>query len=142
MVGIASFGGYIPRLRLSRKAIVDANGWFNAGLRAYARAERAICGWDEDALTMAVEAARDALADRPRDGFTALYLATTSAPFEDRQNAGIVAEALRMGAALNTMDIGASQRAGTTGFIAALDAVAARGGPMLFIAAEKRRARR
>ena len=23
MVGIASFGGYIPRLRLSRKAIVD-----------------------------------------------------------------------------------------------------------------------
>ncbi len=29
MVGIASFGGYIPRLRLSRKSIVDANGWFN-----------------------------------------------------------------------------------------------------------------
>src|SRR5215469_4078667 len=140
MVGIASFGGYIPRLRLSRKAIVDANGWFNAGLRAYGKAERAICSWDEDALTMAVEAARDALADRPREGFKGLYLATTSAPFEDRQNAGIIAEALRMGAGLNTMDVGASQRAGTTGFIAALDAVAARGGPVLFIAAEKRRA--
>lgn len=140
MVGIASFGGYIPRLRLSRKAIVDANGWFNGALRAYAKAERAICAWDEDALTMAVEAARDALAERPREGFKALYLATTSAPFEDRQNAGVVAEALRMGTALNTMDVGASQRAGTTGFVAALDAVAARGGPVLFIAAEKRRA--
>jgi hydroxymethylglutaryl-CoA synthase len=140
MVGIASFGGYIPRLRLSRKAIVDANGWFNAGLRAYGKAERAICSWDEDALTMAVEAARDALAERPRDGFRALYLATTSAPFEDRQNAGIVAEALRLGSAVNTMDVGASQRAGTTALIAALDAAAARGGPVLYVAAEKRRA--
>jgi hydroxymethylglutaryl-CoA synthase len=140
MVGIASFGGYVPRLRLSRKAIVDANGWFNGSLRTYAKAERAICGWDEDSLTMGVEAARDALADRPREDFRALYLATTSAPFEDRQNAGIVAQALRLGAELNTMDVGASQRAGTTGLIAALDAVAARGGPVLYLAAEKRRA--
>jgi hydroxymethylglutaryl-CoA synthase len=140
MVGIASFGGYIPRLRLSRKAIVDANGWFNAGLRAHAKADRAICSWDEDSLTMAVEAARDCLADRPRDGFRALYLATTSAPFEDRQNAGIVAQVLRLGDDLNTMDVGASQRAGTTGLLAALDTVAARGGPLLYIAAEKRRA--
>lgn len=140
MVGIASFGGYIPRLRLSRKAMVDANGWFNGSLRAHAKAERAICSWDEDSLTMAVEAARDALADRPRENFRALYLATTSAPFEDRQNAGIVAQALRLGEELNTMDVGASQRAGTTGLIAALDAVAARGGPVLYVAAEKRRA--
>ena len=140
MVGIASFGGYIPRLRLSRKSIVEANGWFNAGLKAYAKAERAICSWDEDSLTMAVEAARDALAERQRQDFRALYLATTSAPFEDRQNAGIVAQALRLGSEINTMDVGASQRAGTTGLIAALDAVAARGGPVLYVAAEKRRA--
>ena len=140
MAGIASFGGYIPRLRLSRKSIVDANGWFNGALRAHAKAERAICGWDEDSLTMAVEAARDALGERPRDGFRALYLATTSAPFEDRQNAGILAQALRLGEDVNTMDVGASQRAGTTGLIAALDAVAARGGPVLYLASEKRRA--
>src|SRR5258708_37426841 len=140
MVGIASFGGYIPRLRLSRTSVVDAVGWFHGALRAYAKAERAICSWDEDALTMAVEAARDALADRPRDGFKALYLATTSAPFEDRQNAGIVAQALRLGEAVNTMDVGASQRAGTTGLVAALDTVAARGGPVLFVASDKRRA--
>jgi hydroxymethylglutaryl-CoA synthase len=140
MAGIASFGGYIPRLRLSRKAIVDANGWFNASLRAYAKAERAMCSWDEDSLTMAVEAARDALDERPRTDFKALYFATTSAPFEDRQNAGIITQALRLGADLNTMDVGASQRAGTTGLIAAFDAVAARGGPVLYVAAEKRRA--
>lgn len=140
MVGIASFGGYIPRLRLSRKAIVDANGWFNGALRAHGKAERAICSWDEDSITMAVEAARDCLADLPRDPFKALYFATTSAPFEDRQNAGILAQALRLGDDLNTMDVGASQRAGTTGLIAALDTVAARGGPALYLTADKRRA--
>ena len=109
--GVLAYGAYIPRLRLSRRSIAEANAWLNPALKAQDKGERAICNWDEDAVTMAVEAARDALADRPREGFKALYLATTSAPFEDRQNAGIVAEALRMGAALNTMDVGASQRA-------------------------------
>jgi hydroxymethylglutaryl-CoA synthase len=139
MAGIQSFGGYVPRLRLARKSVVEANGWFNQGLRAYAKGERAICSWDEDSVTMGVEAARDALADMPRDHFKALYFATTSAPFEDRQNAGIIAQALRLGDKLNTIDLGASQRAGTTGLVTALDTVAARGGPVLYIAAEKRR---
>ena len=63
--GIQGFGAYLPRLRLERAAIVDAMGWA-AGLRAgKAQGARSYCNWDEDALTMAVEAARDCLA-RPR----------------------------------------------------------------------------
>ncbi|KAB2958958.1 MAG: hypothetical protein F9K18_11820, partial [Thermoanaerobaculia bacterium] len=50
------------RRRLARRAIVEANGWFNPALRSLAAGERAVCNWDEDALTMAVEAARDCLA--------------------------------------------------------------------------------
>ena len=65
-VGILSFGGYIPIMRLARKAIVDANAWFNPALRALGRGERAIANWDEDPVTMAVEAARDCLGDRKR----------------------------------------------------------------------------
>ena len=30
MVGITAFGGYVPRLRLSRQAIVEANAWFDS----------------------------------------------------------------------------------------------------------------
>ena len=60
-VGILSFGAHIPRLRLQRKAIAAANAWFNPGLRSMARGERAMANWDEDAVTMAVEAARDVL---------------------------------------------------------------------------------
>ncbi|HEV3397019.1 MAG TPA: 3-hydroxy-3-methylglutaryl CoA synthase, partial [Xanthobacteraceae bacterium] len=64
MTGILAFGAYIPRLRLARRAIAEANGWFNPALKSQAKGERAICNWDEDAVTMAVEAARDALAER------------------------------------------------------------------------------
>src|SRR5258708_268640 len=139
MTGITAYGGYIPRLRLNREAIVAANAWANPALKSHATGERAMCNWDEDAITMAVEAARDCLGAREREGFTALVLASTSAPFDDRQNAGIVAQALRLAGAINTMDVAASQRAGTSGLIAALDTAASRG-PVLFVAAEKRHA--
>jgi hypothetical protein len=32
-VGILAFGAYIPRLRLQRRTIADANAWFNAALK-------------------------------------------------------------------------------------------------------------
>ena len=59
--GILAFGAYIPWRRLQRKAIADTHGWFNPALKGQAKGERAFCNWDEDAVTMAVEAARDAL---------------------------------------------------------------------------------
>jgi hydroxymethylglutaryl-CoA synthase len=139
MVGITAFGGYIPRLRLSRKAIVDANSWANPALRSQAKSERAICNWDEDPVTMAVEAARDCLGDRDRAGVASLYFASTSAPFDDRLNGGIVAQALLLGDDVATLDIAHSQRAGTSALIAAAGAVAAGRKPALVVAAEQRR---
>ena len=90
---------------------------------------------------MAVEAARDALGSTGRDGdvIQGLYLASTSLPFQDRQNAGIVAEALHLGHSLRTLDVTGSQRAGTSALVTALQAVAGGGGPVLVVGAEKRR---
>ena len=59
MTGITSYGAYIPRRRLQRKAVAEANKWFAPNLTGGARGERAMANWDEDALTMAVEAGRD-----------------------------------------------------------------------------------
>jgi catechol 2,3-dioxygenase-like lactoylglutathione lyase family enzyme len=39
--GILSYGAYLPRLRLQRKAIAAANTWFAPGLRGLAKGERA-----------------------------------------------------------------------------------------------------
>ncbi len=140
-VGIHAFGGYVPRRRLQREVIAATNAWFNPGLKGLGKGERSIANWDEDAVTMAVEAARDALGSTSRVGdvIQGLYLASTSLPFQDRQNAGIVAEALHLGHSLRTLDVTGSQRAGTSALVTALQAVAGGGGPVLVVGAEKRR---
>ena len=91
-VGILSFGAYIPRKRLQRSAIHAANAWFAPGLAGLAKGERAIGDWDEDSVTMAVEAARDALVGIDRERIGSLSLASTTFPFVDRLNVGIVKE--------------------------------------------------
>jgi hydroxymethylglutaryl-CoA synthase len=126
MVGIIAAGAYVPRLRLQRAAVAAAHAWFAPGLRALAKGERAMAGWDEDSVTMAVEAARDALEGLDRDRVARVVLASTTLPFADRQNAGIVKEALNLGDAVGALDVGGSQRAGTSALVDAL--YAARGG--------------
>jgi 3-hydroxy-3-methylglutaryl CoA synthase len=138
MTGITALAVYLPRLRLTRKAIVDAHRWADPGLAGKAQGERAMCNWDEDAVTMSVEAARNCLADS-RD-VDLLLFASTSAPFADRQHAGIVAAALNLSEDIATLDAGASQRAGTSALIQAIAAV--KGGlhtRALVVAGDKRR---
>lgn len=136
MVGITRFGGYVPRLRLKRQAVVDANGWFNPGLKAVAKGERSMCNWDEDSLTMAVEAARDAMGE-DASGINAIYFASTTMPFMDRHNATFAATALDLGDNMQTMDMSSTQRAGTTGLIQALEAHTGDGNT-LYMAADHR----
>jgi 3-hydroxy-3-methylglutaryl CoA synthase len=146
MTGITAYGAYIPRRRLQRKAIAQANAWFAPNMVGSARGERAMGNWDEDALTMAVEAGRDCLpAQEPvkdRAFVDAVYFASTSMPYSDRQNAGIVAAALQLPQAISSADVTSSQRAGLSAMVAALDAVASgRAKAPLVVAGEKRKAR-
>lgn len=138
MVGITRFGGYVPRLRLQRKAVVEANGWFNPALAGLAKGERSICNWDEDSLTMAVEAGRDCLGEKAPAGLRAIYFASTTMPFADRQNATVAATALDLGEELKSVDVTSSQRAGTSGLIEALEAADGRPGEALYLAADHR----
>ena len=85
MVGITAYGAYIPRARLNKKAIADANAWFDSSLNSLAKGERAMCNWDEDAITMAVEAATNCLVSQKDAEIKSLYLASTTFPFIDRQ---------------------------------------------------------
>jgi hydroxymethylglutaryl-CoA synthase len=140
-VGILAFGAYLPRLRLSRKAVADANAWFAPGLKGLAKGERTMCNWDEDSVTMAVEAARDCLTGQDRGAIKSLAFASTTLPFEDRLNAGIIAEALNLQPNANAQDLTASQRAATSGLITALQMARGGAGPVLVVAAEKRRTR-
>lgn len=134
--GILGFGAYIPTTRLQRSAIHAVNRWYANSLGGLAKGEKAISGWDEDAVTMAVEASRDCLEGRDRAAIGDVYFASTTAPFADRQNAGIVKEALNLADMVGSLDAGGSQRAGTSALITALRA-SAKGGTILHCAAER-----
>src|ERR1700756_2452494 len=74
MAGIVSYGSYIPYRRLKRAAIAQVLG-IPAG-----RGERAVASFDEDSVSMAVEALRDALKGAPRATIGSLLFATTTPP--------------------------------------------------------------
>ena len=140
--GITAFGGYIPRLRLGKSAIAGAHAWIAPGLKGQAKGERSMANWDEDSVTMAVEAGRDCLGDQDRSAIDAVYMASTSMPFLDRQNAGIVGAALNLSEEVNSLDVGYSQRAGTSGLMAALAAVqSGMSDNLLYVAADQRAAK-
>lgn len=120
--------------------MATANAWANPALKGMAKGQRAVAAWDEDVVTMAVEAARDALAELPRPTLSACILASTSAPFADRLNAGIVAGALNLRGDATCFDISGSMRAGSSAMIAGA-ALAKDGGPVLVASAERRGAK-
>jgi len=127
---VVAVGGYLPLLRIERKLLAKELAW--SGLGMPRAGFRAVAGWDEDALTMAVEAARAlASSDSPS---TALRFASTSAYFTDRAQSGIALDALALPRTVRTTDLANSRRAGTS---ALLDALLA-GTDELVVAAEKR----
>ncbi|MDE0511877.1 MAG: OB-fold domain-containing protein [Gammaproteobacteria bacterium] len=123
MVGIVSFGGYVPKLRLQRSAIAEAHTWSNPAAASRGKGERSMCNWDEDAVTMGVEAVRDCI-NSGNGQPDSLFFASTSLPFADRQNAGIISTALSLGEDLRVLDVTASQRAGTSALLQAFASVA------------------
>jgi 3-hydroxy-3-methylglutaryl CoA synthase/NAD(P)-dependent dehydrogenase (short-subunit alcohol dehydrogenase family)/putative sterol carrier protein len=142
MIGITSYGAYIPRLRLDRMAIFQNMGWFAPAIVMVAQGERSMCNWDEDTLTMAVAASRDCLIGKDKSVLDGLYLASTTMPFADRQNAGIVATALNVSSNILAADFTASQKAGTNALVAALESVkSGERGNVLVTAADKRETR-
>jgi len=119
-LGIARFGAYVPRLRIDRAVIAEAHKWMAPGLRGQAKGSRAFTSWDEDAITMAVEAARDALGTSDASGVKAVRLASTTLPYADLLNAAIVARAIGAPADAASSDAAGSQRAGTSALLQAL----------------------
>jgi 3-hydroxy-3-methylglutaryl CoA synthase len=140
--GIVAYGAHIPRLRLLRESIAAQISWLAPGVTSLAQGEKAVANWDEDSVTMAVAATRDCLAGVDRASVEALYLASTTLPFADRLNAGIVATALNLGEELLAADFTSTQKAATTALITALEATG--GGfrrNVLVVASDRREAR-
>jgi hydroxymethylglutaryl-CoA synthase len=118
MAGIISYGAYIPLWRLSRDTIAGA--WESGS----ARGERSVANNDEDAVTMASEAAIECLAGLERDKVDGLYFASTTSPYREKECSTLVATSADLRPEIVTADFGNSLRAATAALRAALDAVA------------------
>jgi 3-hydroxy-3-methylglutaryl CoA synthase len=115
--GITAIGVYVPRMRMERAAIAEAHGWMVAK-PAVVRGFRSFGSWDEDPVTMAVEAGRRVLHDG--EELRGLYLASTTLPFADLQNSAIVLDALGISSSVAALDVTGSRRAATSALIGAL----------------------
>ena len=123
-VGISSLVGYIPKLRLLRKSVTEANAWLAPNLLGKGKVTKSISNWDEDSVTMSVEAARRLLGpEDDRSYVDNLFLASTTLPFADRLNSGIVRAALTLEESTQCTDISSTLKCGTTALINAISSV-------------------
>lgn len=142
MVGIVGYGSYVPRLRMSRSAIYEANKWFAPGLKGKSKGHVALANWDEDPNTMAVEACRAVIdSEKDRAEISDLFLASTTHVFAERQNSGIIKEALRLGEETGVMDIGGGTSAAANAISTAIAASNASAQNALLVASDYRRSR-
>ena len=117
MAGVVSFGTYIPHYRLPRDLMAKEWGIPSLG------GERAIASFDEDSLTMAINASIDALGNREPQALAGVFFASTTSPYREKQAAVTVATVLDASPEVRTMDFTDTLRAGTSALFTALDLV-------------------
>ncbi len=119
MVGIVAYGAYIPYSRLEKRRIAEAYGEKGGS------GEKAVAYHDEDSLSMAVEAAMDALVEQDLPHVDLLYFASTTPPYKEKPAAALIAAALDLKRDIRSADMTDSLRAASTAMLAACDAVQA-----------------
>jgi 3-hydroxy-3-methylglutaryl CoA synthase len=119
--GIVRYGSYVPYFRLQRAAMGAGKG------------ERAVASYDEDSVSMAVEAARDAV--RGGVAIDAVLFATTSPAYAEKLDAATIQAALDLPENVTSLDVGGSTRMGLAALLTGLD-LAAAGRPALVCASD------
>ncbi|OGS66080.1 MAG: hydroxymethylglutaryl-CoA synthase [Euryarchaeota archaeon RBG_19FT_COMBO_69_17] len=115
-VGIVSYGGYIPRYRITPKDIGAVWGSDGEAMgRALNIRSKSIPAPDEDVITISVEAARAAMAKVEIDptDIGAIYVGSESHPYAVKPTATVVAEAIGAAPVLTAADFEFACKAGT-----------------------------
>jgi len=126
MIGITSYGAYIPRFRIKVEEIARVWGdnpeHIKSGLLIH---EKSVPDLDEDAATIAVEAARSAIGRcniNPKE-IGAVYVGSESHPYAVKPTATIVAEAIGATPDLTAADLEFACKAGTAAIQACMGEV-------------------
>lgn len=121
-VGLVGYGVYIPRYRIAAREI--ARVWTD-GQGGVPVEAKSVPGPDEDTITMAIEAARNALARAqiPATRLGAVWVGSESHPYSVKPSGTIVAEALGTGPWVSTADWEFACKAGSEALTAAMGLV-------------------
>jgi len=118
MAGIIGYGIYIPRYRLKQAdAAMAWSGW--------AGGEKAVCGADEDIVTMATEASEKAIKHSGLNPaqIGCIYMATDSSPYIEQSVAPILAETLELAPQASMIEFCGSTNSTANALLACLDAI-------------------
>ncbi|MCY3779113.1 MAG: hydroxymethylglutaryl-CoA synthase [Chloroflexi bacterium] len=121
-VGIAGYGSYIPRYRLPGSEI--ARIW-TGGSGGTPVKEKAVAGLDEDVVTMAIEAARNAISCAGIDAgdIRAVWVGSESHPYAVKPTSTIVAESIGTSPNIQAADWEFACKAGSEAVQAAIGLV-------------------
>ncbi len=121
-VGIVGYGAYVPRYRLPAS---EVSKLWTGGVGGTPIKEKAVPGLDEDTATIAIEAARNALARAGLAGrdLRAIWVGSESHPYAVKPTSTIVAEAIDAAPLLQAADWEFACKAGTEAVIAAVGLV-------------------
>ena len=118
MVGIESYGVALPHLRLPASAYVEAWGHCAApGLK-----QKAFCSYDEDAVTLGIEAARRSLNSLPFEiEISAVFFGVTTPPYDEKPSAATFPTALFNNDTIRVTEITGSPQAGLQALVSAAE---------------------
>ncbi len=120
-IGIKNYGAYIPIFRMNKSVI--GKMW----AKSAGSGEKAVANWDEDSMTMAIEACLDCLRGHDRDSIDGIIFASTTPPYREKLTASFMRKVLELKSDTFTADMCNSPRAGAMGLKVAMDAVKADG---------------
>jgi len=134
VIGIKSYGAYLPKYLLPRKLIAKAWDFPSVpGTKAFAQA-------DEDSITMAVEAGLDCIVGIDPKSIDGLYYATTTQVYTEKDSSSIISTVLDLRDDIVTADFTDSLKSGTTAVARAYDTIKANDdiNSILVVAADQR----
>jgi len=126
MTGIVGYGAYVPRLRVKVEEIARQWGKDPEAIRSgLMLREKSVPGPDEDTITIAVAAARDAVARAGIEpgAIGAVYVGSESHPYAVKPSGTALIEALGIGPEVHVADFEFACKAGTEAMFVALGLV-------------------
>lgn len=123
-VGILGYGAYVPRYRLPA---TEVSRIWKGGREGGPIKEKSVPGYDEDVITMSIEAARNALKRAgidPRE-LRAVWIGSESHPYAVKPSSTVVGEAIGAPVSIQAGDWEFACKAGTEAMVAAIAMVGA-----------------